>query len=84
MPRARALTAARSLRHTKLSSFANQGEICLCGSRIYVQRGIYDEFVRRFVELTKALRVGDPRSSESFMGALASAACEAMRPPYGG
>ena len=35
------------------SSFANQGEICLTTSRIFVQEGIYDTFVERFVELTK-------------------------------
>lgn len=35
------------------SSFANQGEICLTTSRIFVQESIYDKFVERFVELTK-------------------------------
>ncbi len=61
------------LAKTQLSSFSNQGEICLCGSRIFVQRGVYDEFVRRFVEQTRSLLVGDPNSPHSFMGALASA-----------
>ncbi|HVT04642.1 MAG TPA: aldehyde dehydrogenase family protein, partial [Thermoanaerobaculia bacterium] len=42
------------------SSFANQGEICLCGSRILVERSIYDQFVERFVERTRQLVVGDP------------------------
>jgi acyl-CoA reductase-like NAD-dependent aldehyde dehydrogenase len=61
------------LAKTQLSSFANQGEICLCGSRIFVQRALYDEFVRRFVEQTRRLIVGDPTNPASFMGALASA-----------
>ncbi len=39
------------------SSFANQGEICLCGSRIFVQKGIYDKFLANFVEQTKKLVV---------------------------
>eukprot|EP01104_Vermistella_antarctica_P001182 TRINITY_DN1123_c2_g1_i2.p1 TRINITY_DN1123_c2_g1~~TRINITY_DN1123_c2_g1_i2.p1 ORF type:complete len:415 (-),score=80.59 TRINITY_DN1123_c2_g1_i2:405-1649(-) len=55
------------------SSFANQGEICLCGSRIFVQRSIFDEFVKRFVEATKALTVGDPKG-DSKVGALVSEA----------
>lgn len=35
------------------SSFANQGEICLCTSRVYVQKGIYDQFLEKFVEQTR-------------------------------
>ena len=35
------------------SSFSNQGEICLCSSRIYVQENIFDKFVEKFVEETK-------------------------------
>ncbi|HEY0141915.1 MAG TPA: aldehyde dehydrogenase [Thermoanaerobaculia bacterium] len=54
------------------SSFANQGEICLCGSRIFVQRAIYDQFVERFVEATKKLRVGDPTDEATDVGALIS------------
>src|SRR6478736_135066 len=42
------------------SSFANQGEICLCGSRILVERSLYEKFVEEFVRQTKALIVGDP------------------------
>jgi len=56
------------------SSFANQGEICLCGSRIFVERTIYDEFLDRFVEKTKNLRVGDPRDPATEVGALISEA----------
>jgi aminomuconate-semialdehyde/2-hydroxymuconate-6-semialdehyde dehydrogenase len=54
------------------SSFANQGEICLCGSRIFVERAVYDEFVERFVAATKALRIGDPTDTATDVGALIS------------
>lgn len=54
------------------SSFANQGQICLCGSRIYVQRGVYDEFKTRFVEKVKKMKVGDPKSDDVKLGAVVS------------
>ena len=57
---------------TVRSSFANQGEVCLCSSRIYVQRSIYDTFVKRFVELVKKIKVGDPNDPTTVMGALVS------------
>lgn len=56
------------------SSFANQGEICLCGSRIFVDRAIYTPFVERFVEATKKLRIGDPTDASTDVGALISEA----------
>jgi len=56
------------------SSFWNQGEICLCGSRIFVERSIYDEFVQRFVAETKKLRIGDPEDAQTDVGALISEA----------
>jgi aminomuconate-semialdehyde/2-hydroxymuconate-6-semialdehyde dehydrogenase len=56
------------------SSFANQGQICLCGSRIFVERAIYDEFVERFVDATKRLRIGDPTDPQTDVGALISQA----------
>jgi aminomuconate-semialdehyde/2-hydroxymuconate-6-semialdehyde dehydrogenase len=56
------------------SSFANQGEICLCGSRIFVERAIYDAFLERFVAATKQLRVGDPAEATTDVGALVSRA----------
>lgn len=56
------------------SSFWNQGEICLCGSRIFVERAIYDTFVERFVAAAKNLRVGDPGDEKTDVGALISAA----------
>lgn len=54
------------------SSFMNQGEICLCTSRIFVQRGIYDKFLKAFVEKAKSLKVGDPKEADTFTGALIS------------
>ena len=56
------------------SSFANQGEICLCGSRIFVEDAIYEQFVERFVAATKKLRIGDPREAQTDVGALISEA----------
>jgi aminomuconate-semialdehyde/2-hydroxymuconate-6-semialdehyde dehydrogenase len=56
------------------SSFWNQGEICLCGSRIFVERAAYDTFVERFVAATKELRIGDPADDKTDVGALVSAA----------
>jgi aminomuconate-semialdehyde/2-hydroxymuconate-6-semialdehyde dehydrogenase len=54
------------------SSFWNQGEICLCGSRIFVEHSIHDEFVSRFAEATKKLRIGDPLDDATDVGALIS------------
>ena len=56
------------------SSFWNQGEICLCGSRIFVERSIHDEFVTRFAAAAKALRIGDPLDDSTDVGALISEA----------
>lgn len=54
------------------SSFSNQGEICLCGSRILVERSMYDRFVEEFTKRTKALTVGDPAIEVTRVGALVS------------
>lgn len=54
------------------AAFLNQGEICLCGSRIYVEEKIYPQFVESFVMETKKLKVGDPQNPETFMGPLVS------------
>jgi aminomuconate-semialdehyde/2-hydroxymuconate-6-semialdehyde dehydrogenase len=56
------------------SGFANQGEICLCGSRLLVQRSIYENFKQRYLERVRALRVGDPDDAGSDLGALVSQA----------
>jgi aldehyde dehydrogenase (NAD+) len=48
--------------------FMNQGEICIAGSRIYVQAGIYDDFLQKFTESAQCLPVGDPFSPDTFQG----------------
>ncbi len=60
------------LNTTVRSSFSNNGQICLCGSRIYVQRPLYDKFREAFVRRVQALRVGDPEAAETTQGALVS------------
>lgn len=54
------------------ASFSNQGQICLCGSRLFVERPIYDKFKAAFVEKTKALKVGNPKDADSNLGAVVS------------
>jgi len=56
------------------SSFSNQGEICLCGSRILVERSLYEKFVTEFVKRTKELVVGDPLEDKTRIGAMVSEA----------
>ncbi len=56
------------------SSFENQGEICLCGSRIFVEASLYPSFVERFVEATRRLKVGDLLDPTVDQGALISRA----------
>lgn len=55
------------------SAFSNQGQICLCGSRVLVQDSIYGVFREKLLERTRALRIGDPRSPATDQGALVSA-----------
>ena len=54
------------------SSFANQGQICLCGSRIFVEESIYDAFKKGFVEKIKQLKIGDPFDPKTNQGAVVS------------
>jgi aminomuconate-semialdehyde/2-hydroxymuconate-6-semialdehyde dehydrogenase len=54
------------------ASFTNQGEICLCASRIYIEKSIYEEFKEKFVRKVKALKVGNPDDPSVNMGALVS------------
>lgn len=62
----------KALSTTVRSSFANQGQICLCGSRIFVQEGIYEKFRDAFVAKTNELIVGDPNDSNTNVGAIVS------------
>ena len=54
------------------SSFANQGQICLCGSRIFVQKGIYERFKAEFVEKIKKSKVSYPTDPKAQLGAVVS------------
>lgn len=54
------------------AAFSNQGEICLCMSRVYVEKSIYERFVTKFVELAKAIKVGNPLDVATEMGAIVS------------
>lgn len=58
--------------HTMRSSFANQGQICLCGSRILVQESIYEKFKEAFVSRTENLVVGPPDYPNTNIGAIVS------------
>ena len=62
----------RAVPETVRSSFANQGQVCLAGSRIFVERPAFDPFVKRFVDATSALRIGDPLDESTDHGALVS------------
>jgi aldehyde dehydrogenase (NAD+) len=48
--------------------FFNHGQTCCAGSRVYVQEGIYDEFVERFKQRALANKVGDPFAADTFQG----------------
>jgi aminomuconate-semialdehyde/2-hydroxymuconate-6-semialdehyde dehydrogenase len=52
--------------------FTNAGQVCLAGSRLYVERPVYDEFLARFVERAEAMRLGDPMDPATEIGPLAS------------
>lgn len=54
------------------SSFANQGQICLCGSRIFVEKPIYQKFKTDFIDRVKKLKVGHPEADDTEIGALVS------------
>lgn len=60
----------KMMRITLQSSFSNQGEICLCGSRILVEESIYEKFKTEFIERTRKLAVGDPLDENSKQGAI--------------
>lgn len=55
------------------ASFANQGQICLCASRLYIERSIYDKFKQALVAKAQTLQPGDPLDSGTQMGAIVSA-----------
>lgn len=62
-------TVAGALR----AAFTNQGQVCLCGSRLFVEASLYDKFESAFVDAAHQLAVGDPSREQTGMGALISA-----------
>jgi aminomuconate-semialdehyde/2-hydroxymuconate-6-semialdehyde dehydrogenase len=62
----------KMIRTTVQSSFANQGQICLCGSRILVEESIYEQFKTEFIARVQAMKVGDPLDDNSKQGAVVS------------
>ncbi len=56
-----------------LANFYTQGEVCSNGTRVFVQQGLYDAFLKRLVEKTKSLKIGDPMDPATQVGALISA-----------
>lgn len=64
----------KALTGSMRSSFTNQGQICLCGSRILVEQSIFERFVSDFVERTQALQVGDPMETDTDIGSIVSKA----------
>ena len=64
----------KMLHTTVRSSFTNQGQICLCGSRIYIERPLYEKFKYDFVRKVSELKIGDPDEKDTKMGAIVSEA----------
>jgi aminomuconate-semialdehyde/2-hydroxymuconate-6-semialdehyde dehydrogenase len=56
------------------SSFANQGQVCLCGSRVFVERSAYKDFVDRFIDKASQLKIGDPLDEKTEQGAIVNKA----------
>ena len=54
------------------AGFLNQGQVCLCGSRVLVEDSVYVEFRDRFVDAVEAMRIGDPSDESTDLGALIS------------
>ena len=54
------------------AAFSNQGEICLCGSRIFIEKSIYEKFKEAFLKRVSTLKTGDPLNDENRMGAIVS------------
>lgn len=61
-----------AIKTTVRSSFLNQGEICLCGSRVFVERSIYEDFKTRLADEANTLVVGDPSAPDTRIGAIVS------------
>jgi aminomuconate-semialdehyde/2-hydroxymuconate-6-semialdehyde dehydrogenase len=62
----------KAVKTTVSSSFLNQGEICLCGSRVFIERSVYDKVKDQLVQAAKEMKVGPPDKEEVRMGAIVS------------
>ena len=62
----------KMLKTTIRSSFLNQGQICLCGSRIFIHKNLYERFKKDFIAKVEDLKVGDPNEIDTDQGALVS------------
>lgn len=62
----------KAVKTTVLSTFQNQGEICLCGSRIFIEKPIYEKFKNELIKQVKALKIGNPLSEDTKVGAIVS------------
>ena len=62
----------KAVEMTIKASFLNQGQICLCGSRLFVEKKIYKKFKNLFLDRTKKLKIGDPSNPKNDLGALVS------------
>tara|TARA_Y100000589_G_scaffold87144_1_gene81210 strand:+ start:13373 stop:14827 length:1455 start_codon:yes stop_codon:yes gene_type:complete len=61
-----------SVKNSVKSAFLNQGQICLCGSRVFVEESIYDSFKKSFIKEAKMLKVGCPKEVSTNLGAIVS------------
>ena len=64
----------KMLTNTVKSSFSNQGQVCLCGSRIFVEASLFEQFKTDFIERVSQLTVGHPSNESTQVGALVSKA----------
>jgi len=62
----------KAVEGAKIAGFANQGQICLCGSRLLIEQSIFDKFKAAFLQKTAALKIGDPLDDETQHGATVS------------
>lgn len=64
----------KAVEGAKTAAFANQGQVCLCGSRLLIEEGIYNKFKAAFLEKTAAIKIGDPLEEDTQHGATVSQA----------
>merc|ERR1712117_467363 len=57
-----------------MANFLTQGEVCSNGTRVFVQKGIYEEFVKEFVHHTNRMKAGDPMAEDTTVGATITTA----------